>query len=367
MTIEPDVEEPDRRPGAPHPRETSVLFGQGPAERGFLDALAAGRLSHGWLITGPEGVGKATLAWRIARHLLAGGQGDSLEMAPSERVFRQVAQLSAPQLLLCRRPWDDKTKRLRTAITVDEIRALKSFFQMSAPDGGWRVAIVDAADDLTVSSANALLKILEEPPERAALLLVSNQPTRLLPTIRSRCRQLRCLPLAPEALAAALQAAGHPVSDAELPVLAVLSGGSPGAALDLAAAGGVALYDDILQLIRTAPPLDRRRLVALADACSGRDSGARFALTLDLLRLAVSRLALAAAGSAIDPVSEAEAALRERLGQHPEQAKIWAELEPDLLGRAERSRALNLDPGQVILDTFLRIDAAAERALLPAA
>ena len=140
-----------------------------------------------------------------------------------------------------------------------------------------------------------------------------------------------------------------------------------GAAGTGAAAGGVALYDDILQLIRTAPPLDRRRLVALADACSGRDSGARFALTLDLLRLAVSRLALAAAGSAIDPVSEAEAALRERLGQHPEQAKIWAELEPDLLGRAERSRALNLDPGQVILDTFLRIDAAAERALLPAA
>ena len=367
MTLEPELEEPDRRPGAPHPRETAVLFGQEAAERRFLDALAAGRLPHGWLITGPEGVGKATLAWRIARHLLAGGRGDSLDMAPSERVFRQVAQLSAPQLILCRRPWDDKTKRLRTAITVDEIRALKSFFQMSAPDGGWRVAIVDAADDLTVSAANALLKILEEPPERAVLLLISRQPARLLPTIRSRCRELRCLALAPDALAAALQAAGHPLSEAEAPALAALAGGSPGRALDRIAGGGVALYDEILQLIRLAPPVDRRRATALADACSGRDSAARFALTLDLLRLALSRLSLAAAGSPVGPVSEAEAALIDRLGQGPQQAKIWADLEPELLGRAERARALNLDPGQVILDTFLRIDAAAAKALLPAA
>jgi hypothetical protein len=107
MTGDPEVEEPDRRPGAPHPRETSVLFGQDRAERRVLDALATGRLHHGWLITGPQGVGKATLAWRIARHLIAGGNGGSLDMAPAERVFRQVALLATPGLFLCRRPWDE--------------------------------------------------------------------------------------------------------------------------------------------------------------------------------------------------------------------------------------------------------------------
>jgi DNA polymerase-3 subunit delta' len=229
------------------------------------------------------------------------------------------------------------------------------------------VAIVDTADDLTVSAANALLKILEEPPERAALLLVSNQPARLLPTIRSRCRELRCVALAPDALAAALEAAGLSVPEAEAAALAALAGGSPGAAIDLVAAEGLALYDSILQVIRTVPPVDRRRAVALAEACSGRDSAARFALVLELLRLALSRLALRAAGSPVDAASDTETDVMDRLGQNAAQAKVWAELETELLGRAERARALNLDPAQVILDTFLRIDAAAARALLPAA
>ena len=133
---EGQIPEPDRRAGAPHPRETSVLYGQQAAEERFLAALAAGRLHHAWLITGPPGIGKATLAWRIARHLVAGGSGGTLDMDPADPVFRRVAALAAPGVHLCRRPWDEKTERLRTAITVDEMRALKGFFQLSAIEGG---------------------------------------------------------------------------------------------------------------------------------------------------------------------------------------------------------------------------------------
>ncbi len=274
--------EPDRLAGAPHPRESAALFGQAPAEAQFLEAAATGRLHHAWLVTGPRGIGKATLAWRIARWLIAGQEAATLDMAPTHPVFRQLAALASPQLFLCRRPWDDKAERLKTAITVDEVRALKAFFQLSATDGGRRVAIVDAADELTGSAANALLKILEEPPARAVLLLVSHRPAALLPTLRSRCRELRCAPLAPADLAAALAAAGAPPDPATAGALAALAGGSVGTALRLAAQGGVARYGEIVELLRRSPPVDRPRAIALAEAAAGRDAAARYELTLDL-------------------------------------------------------------------------------------
>lgn len=357
-----DIPEADRRGGAPHPRETSVLFGQAEVEARFLAALSTGRLPHGWLLTGPEGVGKATLAWRIARCLIAGGAAESLQMAPEAPAFRTLAGLASPRLYLARRPWDDKAKRLRTAIGIEEVRGLKAFFQLSAADGGARVAIVDAADDLTPPAANALLKILEEPPAGAVLLLVAHQPARLLPTIRSRCRALRLRPLAAEDLARAMAAAGAEPPDA---ATAVLAGGSVGAALDLEAGGGAGLYADLVDLLAEAPGLSRPRAIALAERCAGRDG--RDQLLLRLTRLALSRLALAAAGAGGAVAGPAEAALIARLAQTPNQARIWAEAAPVLVGRAEAARAVNLDPAQVILDMLLAIDAVAARAFAAAA
>jgi DNA polymerase-3 subunit delta' len=361
---EPRVE-PDRREGAPHPRETDVLFGQAAAEARFLSALDAGRMHHAWMITGPRGVGKATLAWRIARHMIAGGAGGSLDLPPEHPVFRQTAALSSPALWLCRRGWDDKAARLRTAISVDDVRALKGFFQLSAAGGGWRVAIVDAADEMTPSAANALLKILEEPPPRAMILLVCHQPTLLLPTIRSRCRDLRCAPLGTDDLSAALVAAG--ADAATVGPLASLAGGSPGRALDLLAGDGLGLYAEILAMLSSAPPIDRSRASALAEACSGRRAEARYASTLDLIEFALSRLALAGASQRLDPVDDTEGALARRLSASARQAAVWAALIPDLHDRAARARAVNLDPVQVILDICLRIDAAATDALARAA
>ena len=354
-----EVQEPDRLPGAPHPRETSVLYGQGAAEAQFLAAAAAGRLPHAWLLTGPRGVGKATLDWRIARALVAGGPVESLAMAREAPAFRALANLASPQLFLCRRPWDDKTERLRTAITVEEVRALKDFFQLSAADGGHRVAIVDAADEMNASAANALLKILEEPPTAAVLLLVCHRPAALLPTIRSRCRELRLAPLGADDMAAALTAAGV-ATDAGA-ALATLAGGSVGAAIRLAADGGPGRFDALVALLGRTP-LDRRAALGLADDVAGRDAAPRYDLTVQLIGTLLGRLALHGAGAPVNPVSPEEAALLARLGASPAHARIWARLAPELARRTTHARAVNLDPAQVILDTLLQIDAAAAEA-----
>ena len=358
-------EEPDRLPGAPHPRETAVLFGQEAAEAHFLAAAATGRVHHAWAITGPRGSGKATLAWRIARHLVAGEDAATLDMPPEHPVFRRLAALSAPQLFLCRRPWDEKTERLRTAITVDEIRSLTAFFHLSATDGGRRIAIVDAADELNAAAANALLKILEEPPAGAVLLLVVHRPAALLPTLRSRCRELRLAPLGPDPLAAALAAAGSPADPRGAPLLAALAGGSVGAALRLAAEDGLARYGEIVDLLAAAP-LDRRRAIGLAEAAGGRQS-TRYDLTLDLIGAALGRLALAGAGAPVPALTEAEAAMAQRLAATPAAARIWAGLVPRLAARTTHARAVNLDPAQVILDSLFMIDAAAAEARARAA
>jgi DNA polymerase III subunit delta' len=359
-------EEADRLPGAPHPREAATLFGQEAAEDAFLAAARSGRLPHAWLITGPRGVGKATLAWRLARFLLAGRSAeDGLDVPVGASVARQVAALSHPGLHLCRRPWDDKTERLKAEIPVDAVREMIGFFRLSAVDGGARVAVIDAAEEMNVSAANALLKLLEEPPAGGTLLLVSHRPARLLPTIRSRCRELRCRPLEPQPLAAALAAAGAP--EARDPVaLAELAAGSAGAAFRLLEEDGLALYDEITGLMATAPPIDRPRMIALAEA-TGRAGATRRDAIFELTQLALGRLARAAAGAALTPASEGERRSFGRLAGRLEQARLWAETAARVAARADHARAVNLDPAQVILDTFLSIDAAAGEAVLPAA
>ena len=361
-----DQQEPDRLPGAPHPRETEVLFGQAAAEACFLDAAAEGRLHHAWLITGPRGVGKATLAWRIARALIAGAAAPTLAMDRADPVFSQLAALSSPQLFLCRRPWDEKGERLRTAITVEEVRALKSFLQLCAADGGWRVAIVDFADELNSSAANAILKILEEPPPHSVLLLVSHRPAGLLPTLRSRCRELRCATLALPDLTAALAAAGARPDPGSEAILAVAAGGSVGNAFRLSQNGGAAVYAEIVDLLRRSP-IDRRAAVALAEAASGRNANARYELILELTGIALVRLALTASGVAVAPFSKAEAETMAALARTPAQSRLWAETVVRLAERTLHARAVNLDPAQVILDTFLQIDAVAAEARAHAA
>ena len=368
MTEISDIPEADRLDGAPHPRQTATLFGQETAEAGFLSAWTSGRAHHAWLITGPRGVGKATLAWRMARFILAqpteteGGLfGDasapsSLDIAPDHMVSRRVAALSHPGLALCRRAWDPKTERLKRDITIDDIRGLRGFFSMSATDNGRRVVIVDTADEMNVSAANAVLKILEEPPERAFLLLISHRPMRLLPTIRSRCRVLACAPLATDALAAAVDGAGFETGDIS-EALTTLSGGSAGEAIRLLTEDGVDLYAALLALFDHPTGLDRTGAAKLADTCAGRANEARYDLVLRLLAILLHRLARAGAGATPDNyVLPAEKALLTRLAPAPATGQQWAALAQSLEGRIQHGRAVNLDPSALILDMFFKID-----------
>lgn len=262
------------------PRETGVLFGHAEAEQTLLAAYKSGRAPHAWLIAGEPGIGKATLAYRFARFVLAHPdpraaavqQAASLALDPEHPVARRVAVQAEGDLLAIERTINEQTGKLYTVIRVDDVRRTVSFFGSTAGAGGWRIAIVDTVDDLQREGANALLKVLEEPPERALLLLVSNAPGRELPTIRSRCRRLLLRPLAEADVARALAAAtGRETAEAELKEAAAASGGSVARALALLEGDGLALRKRVLDLIAQLPDPDPRALHALGDALGGSD------------------------------------------------------------------------------------------------
>ena len=360
---------PDQIEGAPHPRETRHLFGQEEAESVLLQAYVSDRLHHGWLLCGPRGVGKATLAWRLARFLLATPPPDggmfaspppaSLDIPEDHPVARRLRAGADGGLLVIRRGHDDKG-RLRRVITVDEMRRLHGFFGLSAAGDGRRVVIVDAADEMNPNAANALLKALEEPPARATLLLVAHQPSRLLPTIRSRCRELRLVPLAGQDFTSALAQAG--VSEPSV-ALAELSGGSVGAAIALAQGGGAEIYAQLVQIFQGLPRVDRPRTLSLAESAAGKGNEARFDLILTLLDLFLARLARA---GILGPGPEAvpgEAGLLARMAPDHGAARAYAALAQRLGARARHGRAVNLDPAALVLDMVLQTEAEA-RAFL---
>lgn len=367
-----DLPEPDRIEGAPHPRDCAALIGQDPAQAAFLDAFASGRLHHGWLLTGPRGVGKATLAWKIARFLLAtpdpehGLFGpavpDTLDISPDHPVARRMAAGSEGRMYALRRPVDEKTGRLRQEITVDELRKMKAFFNLSAADGGRRVAIVDSADDLNTSAANALLKLLEEPPEGVVLLLVSHQPAGLLPTIRSRCRTLRLGALQPDQVGAAMAQAGVDVTNAQ--AMAQLAGGSVGEAIRLANLDGLPSYARLLELFATMPGASRPMALSLADQVLGKGAEGRFDLVMGLMDLLLARLArTGVTGTPPPEAARGEAALLARLSPSPAAGRVWAEIAQDLGLRARRGKAVNVDAAALLLDMIFKIDNTASGLL----
>ena len=198
-----------------HPRETADLFGHREAEMALLNAYRSGRIPHAWLIGGPQGIGKATLAYRMARFVLANSKpmtssvqrAETLALDPNDPVARQITAGAHGGLLVLERGLNDRGV-MRTVITVDETRETISFFGSTAAVDGWRVCIVDTVDELNPNAANALLKILEEPPQRSLFFLVSHSPARALPTILSRCRKLPLRPLVTDDVIRAATVAG---------------------------------------------------------------------------------------------------------------------------------------------------------------
>jgi DNA polymerase-3 subunit delta' len=360
-----ELPEADRLEGFPHPRETATLYGHEAAEAALAQAFAGERLHHAWLLAGRQGIGKATLAYRLARHLLAepgerDPSGRSLEVAPSSAASRQVAALSHPGLLLLRRAFDHRTKRIGTSIPIDEVRRLRSFLGHTAGEGAWRVVIVDSADELNPNAANALLKSLEEPPTRALFVLISAEPGALLPTIRSRCRRLDLSPLAPEPLKAAAGAA-LAAADLETPApearqrIERLADGSVRRALQLASAGGLELFERVEAIFASLPKIDWAAAHALSDQMGYGAQEQRFAAFFEFF---LDRLAGLVRVAATGRGEAAELALARRLvkdGALPDWAALWQ----TVLKERNDALELNLDRKALVLGALARLEALA--------
>jgi DNA polymerase III subunit delta' len=276
----------------PHPRATFALFGHAAAEQALLADYKSGRIAHAWLIGGPAGIGKATLAYRMARFALAHPDpaapavqaATSLAVPPERPVARRIASQAHPDLLVLERTVGDNDK-LRTVITVEQVRRTIGFFGSTAGEGGWRICVVDSADELKYPEGpNALLKVLEEPPPRSLFLVVSHAPGRLLPTIRSRCRRLTLRPLAEDdVVAAATAALGGTADEAVLRAAAPAAGGSVARVIALAGGPQLALRDKVIELLDRLPATDPRALHALGDSLE-RGDGALFEIFIETAR-----------------------------------------------------------------------------------
>jgi DNA polymerase-3 subunit delta' len=282
--------------GVQHPRITPVLFGHALAEAALLSAYRSGRVPHAFLLAGPLGIGKATLAYRMARFVLAHPdpavravqEAASLFVDPSHPVARRIAAQAQPDLLVIERTLNDKGV-LHKQIAVDDIRKTVGFFGSTAGEGGWRIAIVDAVDELNRSGANALLKILEEPPARALLLLVSHSAARVPATLRSRCRIVTLRPLVQDDVAAAVAAAMQAKADApEIVAAAAAADGSVARALTFLDGRALDLRQQAIDLLDKLPATDAKALHALGEALAGTDA-APLAAFVDTINVWLSR------------------------------------------------------------------------------
>ena len=350
---------PQALPEVVAPRANPDLLGHENAERELLRLHQARRLPHAILLSGPRGIGKATLAFRLVRFLLAKGEAgeDGLAIDPASGVFRRVAAGGHTDLLTIERVYDVRRRRLRGEIVVEDAREIAGFFRLTAAEEGWRIVIVDGAEEMNRSAANALLKLLEEPPRRALLLLVSHGPGRLLPTIRSRCRRF---PLAPLARPIVVQLLGRyrpGLAQSEAGSVAALSEGSIGRALELVDAGGLALYRSVLELLSQIPQLDAVRLHAFADQLVGAGAEDAYRAGEDLLLQFLGRMTARAARRQLggEEIVPGESDAMARLAAHADPAR-WAALRDEIERRFASTDQLNLDRKQAILGAFFAIE-----------
>ncbi len=346
----------------PAPRENPDLIGHEAAERELLAAWRSGRLPHGWLIHGPRGIGKATLAFRFARFVLSGGADpDSIRVGEDDPLFRRVASGGHSDLMTLERMYDSERKRLRSVIIVDDVRAAGRFLSLTAGEGEWRVVVVDAADEMNESAVNALLKMLEEPPVRTLLLLVSHAPGRLPATIRSRCRGLALERLPEVAVSGLLLRLVPELADDEAAALARLSEGSIGRAIGLAEAEGLALYRTLLALMQTLPGTDVVALHAFADRLAGRDAESAYRTATALLTWWIARMVGAGArGAALSggEVVPGEQGCAERL-LGLAGVEQWMEVCEKVTRLIAQADGINLDRKQVVLGAFHAMERAA--------
>jgi DNA polymerase-3 subunit delta' len=311
-------------------------------------------------------VGKATVAYRFARMVLGRRLVDPqaehpLAMPAGDPVFRQIAAGIHPELLVLRRPWDEKTKRFKTELPVAEVRRIYPFFGRRAGEGGFRLCIVDAADDLNASAANALLKLLEEPPTKGIFLIIAHAPARLLATIRSRCRRLYLKPVEERLVSELLAREAPELGEADRRALARLAEGCPGRALALARGDGLSLYREVAALFAQLPDVDAPKLHALADRLARPSEEQAYARALSFLRGWLNRLACHAALAPAAEILAGEEKVLTRLAA-PAHLEGWADLWESSSALIKRAEALKLDRKQTILSIVYAAARAAQGA-----
>jgi DNA polymerase-3 subunit delta' len=284
--LEPGLES-DRFQDAPHPRETHAFFGHADTEKNLILAYLAGHLPQAFIIGGPPGVGKATLAWRLARFLLANPDPAAIAsdakaalfVPPAHPVSRQIMAMAHPDLFLLRREWNEKDKKLFTDIRVEDVRRATHMFQQAAGRGGYRICILDCAEDLNQNSANALLKLIEEPPPRSLFLIIAQRPGRVLATLRSRCQKILLRPLAAADIRAIVAALGPPWSSASettLDAAVVRARGSVHNVLRLLDNQGIELDTNLSRMLDDLPHIDWSQVHALADRITARNNSSDY-------------------------------------------------------------------------------------------
>ncbi|RFB80545.1 DNA polymerase III subunit delta' [Methylovirgula sp. 4M-Z18] len=343
--------ESDQFGEAPHPRDTLSLSGHQEAEVQLLDAYRSGRLPHAWILGGKQGIGKATLAWRFARFLFVNADPAApqvvsamdLSVPPDHPMVRRMNARALSDISTIRPEWDAKGKKFFTGIRVDDVRRTLQMFQQAASAGGWRVAILDSAEDLNSASANALLKVIEEPPPKSLFLIVAHRPSQIIPTIRSRCRKLLLNPLSVAEVTRALQGVDEVWSahdEGDLRAAAERSGGSVQEALKLLDGEALALLREVSRHLEHLPRVEWLAIHRLAEKLSSRDATADF------------ETVLAAVFDWLDHQVRAGGQ------QRPEALAPYAEAWEKIRAQARETEALNLDRRPLILSIFTDLAAA---------
>ena len=368
----------DQIEGYPHPKFTKTLFGHETQEKEFIDCYKSGKLHHGWLITGAKGIGKATLAWRLARFILTqpikGFNENSLFGDTSKQYHTELDEKSKgsietrilaesePRLSVTRRGFDEKRKKFRSNIRVDEIRQLNSFFSLSVSDGGSRVAIIDCVDELNINAANALLKTLEEPPKDTIFLLINHNPGSVLETIRSRCRELRLTNLSENNLLSALKQINLTLPEKDKEIYSLLASGSVGNSILLLKHDGANLYRSILSFLNGLPNIKGFELEKFVSTFEGIKNRERLEVLIELLNIAIARVSKSGilGTNFTNQALMDENDIFQKLCPNPIFAKKWAELAQAQSKNLSHGLSVNLDPGSLILDTFFRIEDCAK-------
>ena len=341
------------------------LFGHNSAENDLLRAFHSDRLHHAWLISGPRGIGKATLAFRFARFVLVNYETpkglfsdaqdqferiESLNLSCEHPVFQRVAAGGHADLLVVEKSMNERGG-LRSEIVVNDIRKAQHFLHMTAGEGGWRIVIVDSADAMNTNAANALLKLLEEPPPMALFLIVSHNADRLLPTIRSRCQKLRLQPLSNSNILDWLSKNAPNSEPADFNITCELAEGSIGRAAELLKLNGAGILTDILKLLENLPNIDSVALHLFATRCSQKKDDGIFNLTIELIRWELVRIIKYLSGvNSVNLISNEQELFKNiaDISSLDNWLEVWEKVD-DLLSSVDRA---NLDRKQVILNTF---------------